>query len=257
MIEQIKQDLANNYPEELVDILMDSYVELKQNFILLRHEPAELNGGKFVEACYRILQYVSKNSYTPPGKPIPDLIGKLRAIEQLPASTCNESCRIHIPRTLASIYNIRNKRGVSHIGGDVNPNLADSTIIAAVADWVLAELYRINYRCTLDEAQKVVDGLVQLKIPLIYEVDDKIRVLKHDLSFPQKTLLILAHLYPTKVMEKDLIDWVEHHNPSVFRNSVLKRLHATKQIEYKNKEWCLILPPGLLEAEKIYREHGE
>ncbi len=147
MIDKVTKDLKTAIPTDLVDYLMSAYSEIKENYLLERHEPSELNGGKFVEACYRIIEQATKGSYTAVGAHMPDMIGKLRAFEQLPATSAIESYRIHIPRALCMIYNIRNKRGVGHLGGDVNPNFTDSSMICACADWILAELLRIHNSC--------------------------------------------------------------------------------------------------------------
>jgi hypothetical protein len=172
MIDKVTSDLKTAIPTELVDYLMSAYYEIKENYILERHEPSELNGGKFVEACYRILEHATKGVYTAVGAMMPDMIGKLRAFEQLPATSAIESYRIHIPRALCMIYNIRNKRGVGHLGGDINPNFTDSTIICACADWILAELFRTHYSFSLNEAQKLVDSIVIRPTFLVHQVAD-------------------------------------------------------------------------------------
>jgi hypothetical protein len=140
MIDKVTKDLKTALPTDLVDYLMSAYYEIKENYLLGRHEPSELNGGKFVEACYRIIEQETKGSYSAIGAHMPDMIGKLRALEQLPTTSANESYRIHIPRALCMIYNIRNKRGVGHLGGDVNPNFTDSTLICACSDWILSQM---------------------------------------------------------------------------------------------------------------------
>ena len=89
MIEKVSIDLKSKLPPELVDFLLNSYAEIKEHYLLGRHEPSELNGGKLVEACYRILEFVTKGSYTSIGSHTPDMIGKLRAFEQLPATTAS------------------------------------------------------------------------------------------------------------------------------------------------------------------------
>lgn len=255
MLNTIRHDLSLNYPRELIDSLIDSYIEIKENYLLERHEPSELNGGKFVEAIIRVLQCVTNNGqYVAIGTQIRDMIGTLRAFEQLPASSCLESFRIHIPRSLAVIYNIRNKRGVGHLGGDVNPNLADSTLIVAVADWILAELFRINYGCNLDDAQKLVNNLVQRKIPLVHEFEDMKRVLNPKLTLKNQTLLILATAHPNRVPEIDLFKWIEPSNITVFRRDVLRSLHKIRHIDYIEKQSCLILPTGLSFVESSYEE---
>lgn len=246
MIEKVSNDLKSKLPPELVDALLTSYDELKQNFYIGKHEPSELNGGKFCEACFRILQYETNGGiYTQIGVSVSDLIGKLRDFERLPATSTNESFRIHIPRVLVTIYNIRNKRGVGHLGGDVNPNSADSSLLVACADWIMAELFRIHYQCSLEEAQNIVNAIIQRRLTLVHEIDDIKRVLLPSLSARNQTILILSSVYPNKVSVEDLIAWIEPSNKSRYQNDVLRQLHKERLIEYNNSGWCTILPTGL------------
>lgn len=253
MLQKVRTDLQSRLPLELVDALLLSYEEIKQNFYLGKHEPSELNGGKFVEACFRILQYeTNAGSYTSIGTPIRDLIGKLRGFEQIPSANAKESFRIHIPRTLVAMYNIRNKRGVGHLGGDVNPNRSDASLLVACADWVMAELFRICYQCSLEEAQMVVDALVQRRLSLVYELEDTKRVLLPRLSHKDQTLLLLASEFPDRVSEADLLVWIEPKDKSSYRRRILRTLHSERMIEYEEPNWCRILPPGLRYVETQY-----
>lgn len=253
MLNQIRTDLYQKFPKEIVDAILDSYVEIKENYYLSRHEPAELNGGKFAEAVARFLQYIlNNNQYVPLGKPIQNMLTTLRSFEQTPQGKNLDSYRIHIPRILTMVYDVRNKRGVGHLGGDVNPNIADATLIVTCCDWVLAELYRINFCCSIDEAQKIIETLVQRKNPLIYQIGDTKRVLNSNLDMTKQTLLLLSECYPKEVSDKDLIRWIEPSNASVFRRDVLRRLHEKRLIEYVEKTSCVILPPGLKNVEDNY-----
>jgi hypothetical protein len=253
MIQQIATDLKSKLPSELVDALLASYEEIKQNFFLAKHGPSELNGGKFCEACVRILQHqTDSGKFTPLGVQISDMIGKLRDFEKLPSNVANDSYRIHIPRALVTMYNIRNKRGVGHLGGDVNPNRADASLLVACADWVLAEIFRIHYQCSLEEAQGVVDSLVQRRLVLVHESEQVKRVLLPSLSYKDQTLLLLASAYPEKVSEEDLTNWIEPSDKSQYRRRVLRALHSERLIEYKESSWCVILPTGLNYVESQY-----
>lgn len=246
MIEKVSNDLKSKLPSEVVEALLVSYDELKQNYYIGKHEPSELNGGKFCEACIRILQHeTNSGTYIPIGVSILDLIGKLRDFEKLATTSTNESFRIHIPRVLVTIYNIRNKRGVGHLGGDVNPNSADSSLLVACADWVMAELFRIYYQCPLDEAQNIVNALVQRRLGLIHETDNIKRVLLPSLSQRNQTILLLSSVYPNKVSIDELVKWIEPSNKSRYQNSILRQLHKERLIEYNNSGWCTILPTGL------------
>jgi hypothetical protein len=253
MLQKVKTDLQSRLPLELVDALLLSYEEIKQNFYLGKHEPSELNGGKFVEACFRILQYeTNAGNYTPVGAQIRNLIGKLRDFEQIPTASAIDSFRIHIPRTLVAMYNIRNKRGVGHLGGDVNPNRADASLLVACAGWVMAELFRIYYQCSLEEAQMVVDALVQRRLSLVHELEDTKRVLLPSLSYKDPTLLLLASEFPDRVSEADLLVWIEPKDKSDYRRRILRTLHSERMIEYDEPNWCRILPTGLRYVESQY-----
>lgn len=251
MLDKIKVDFSNQYPSELVDAMIDSYKELKENFYLNKHEPSELNGGKFVEACARILEQELRGHFTPLGTSIPNMNLFLRTFETLPASH-NDSLRIHIPRVLASIYNIRNRRGVGHLGGDVNANIADSTLIMGTADWVMAELYRMFYSTTLEEAQKIVNDLVARRLVIVHKIENVKRVLATFLPYKEQILLLLASVHPTEITDKDLCSFIEYSNFSLFKSRMLKPLHKERKIEYSNDGRILLLPPGLRFVEKNY-----
>ncbi len=250
-IDWIRADLKKNYSSELVDALLDSYTEIKEQYYLGKHEPSELNGGKFVEACARILQQELTKSYTPVGTSVGNMVNLLKGFEMLPG-TLNESFRVHIPRVLISIYNIRNRRGVGHLGGDVQPNLADATLIATSADWILAEIYRVFYATTLDEAQRIVNELVSRKLLLVHSVGPVKRVLDPSLSKRDQALLVLYVTHPNSMSDQELFKNVEYSNLSMFRKSVLKELHRDRKIEYSTDGTCTILPPGMKYVEANY-----
>lgn len=254
MLDKISKDLKTKLPTDLVDHLLSSYKEIKEHYFLGRHEPSELNGGKFVEASYRILEQETRGSHTSVGVHTPDMIGKLRAFEQLPATTSIESYRIHIPRTLTTIYNIRNKRGVGHLGGDVNPNFADSTFIVACADWTLAEFLRIHYACSLSDAQKIVDAIVLRPSFLIHKIDNIKRVLNPGLKHRDQVLVLLSSEHPNTVLDIQLFNWIEPKSKATFINGVLKKLHSERLIEYRADKQCLISPTGLKYVDKNHSQ---
>jgi len=191
MINQFRSDLKKIFPDELVEALLNLYVEIKTNFISNKWEPSELNGGKFVEATLRIMQYVCNNGrYTPIGTTIRNVFDEIKHLEQSP-TTIHESYRLHIPRCLGAIYNIRNRRGVGHLSGDINPNKADAYLIITIVEWILAELYRMNFSVSLPEAQTIVDNLISRKLELIFELNGKKIILNPKLNIRDKILLLL------------------------------------------------------------------
>ena len=252
MLANIEVQLKKHLDATLVGELLRTYREIKNQYFLGHHEPSELNGGKFCEAVYRILEFVTQSGkYTALGKHVPRLSEKLWNMQQLDSAKFGQSVRVHIPRVLVSIYEIRNGRGVGHLGGDVNPNLADSTFIASGADWVMAELIRVYYGCSLNQAQGIVDGLVRRKVLVVHDYGDVKRVLNPKTKFLDQVLILLAASDQGALSEAELVDWTEHSNPTIFKRDVLGRLHKSRHVEWRNGT-CRISPTGLRRAEENY-----
>ena len=224
----------SSLPNGLRDPLVACYSEIARNFAEHRWEPAELNGGKFCEVVYTILDGAISGTFaSSPSKPA-KMVDACRALEGNPASAARQgdrSLRVLIPRILPALYEIRNNRGVGHVGGDVNPNYQDAIAVYQMASWVMAELVRIFHQVSLAEAQETVDALVERKHPIIWHHGDVRRVLDASLSKSDQTLLLLYSVGGS-IDEKDLAKWVEYQNLTDFRNKVLRPFHRERLIEY-------------------------
>jgi hypothetical protein len=221
-------------PAVLRDVLIKHYREIGTNFVERRWEPSELNGGKFCEAVYAIVDGALTGTFSAkPSKP-KDMVQACRVLEGLPVDqnrVGDRSLRVLIPRVLPPLYEIRNNRGVGHVGGDVDPNLLDATAVYGMASWVLAELVRIFHSVSTEEAQETVDALIERKVSLIWEIGDVKRVLDPEMSSKDQTLLLL-HANRAWVPVKDLTTWVEYSSMSMFLSRVLEPLHRARLIEY-------------------------
>src|SRR2546425_8270199 len=136
----VESILKASHPPDVVDALLEAYKEIESNYALRKWKTSELDSGHFVEAARRLLENVLLGAYTPIGQSLPKFNDGVLA--QYEKGAGHESFRILIPRVLKAIYNIRNKRGVGHVG-PVSPNEIDSTLILYSAKWVLAELVRL------------------------------------------------------------------------------------------------------------------
>jgi hypothetical protein len=240
-------------PASLRDPLIQSYREIVSNFIERRWEPAELNGGKFCEIVHTILDGAIKGRFAAnPTKPR-NMADACRALEGLPADpnrVGDRSLRILIPRALPVLYEIRNNRGVGHVGGDVDANQLDATAVEAMASWVMAELVRVFHGVTTKEAQEVVEALIERTTPLIWEVEGVKRVQDATMSAKDQTLLLL-HQSAGWVDSDALLAWVGYSNPSRFRSGVLSALHRERLIEYdQGDRRARISPLGSQEVER-------
>lgn len=170
------------------------------------------------------------------------MVDACKALEQADAKAYSRSVRIHIPRTLVALYEVRNNRGVGHAGGDVDPNHMDAVFVLQTSKWIMAELVRVFHAVDTMEATKAVDTLTSRTLPLVWEIGNSKRILNTKLSMKDKTL---ALLYSSKepVSESDLYQWVEHSNASVYRRDVLVKAHKAKLVEYDRGTRIVQLSP--------------
>jgi hypothetical protein len=230
-------------PAFLLKKLEKSYTQIRSNFAQRRYEPSELNGGKFSEVVLRILEWHTSTPkiYTPFGTKIRDFGQATRRFESL--TSYPDSVRFHIPKIINVLYEIRNKRGVGHVGGDVDPNYMDALFVVCSTSWIMAELVRIFHNLPISEAQKIVEALVNKRISVVWEVASKRRVLNLSLSYADRTLLLLYDSYPKALRDETLCDWTEYTNPAVFRAKLLAPLHKKKLVEYDVRSGDVHLSP--------------
>jgi hypothetical protein len=244
-------------PAALRDTLLQSYQEIISNYLERRWEPSELNGGKFSEAVYSIIDGAVKGSFPAKASKPKNMVDACRALEKElpdPNRVGDRSLRVLVPRVLPALYEIRNNRGVGHVGGDVEANHMDAEAVLAMASWVMAELVRIFHGVTTEEAQQVVDALVERKTPLIWDIEGVKRVLTPGMTAKNQVLLFLHHS-TAWVSETDLVKWVEYSNASKFRSSVLKSLHSARLIEFDAKQGRAHISPlgAKLVQEKLFK----
>jgi hypothetical protein len=234
-------------PLPLVEELMEGFLEAKRRFYLEDYRPNAVEGARYAEAAFRILQWATQpnEEFTPIGKDLPrvDLL-----LTKLLNGTGDTSVRKHIPRALQVIYTIRNDRDVAHLGHGIDPNLMDASIVVNLMSWTLAEFVRLYHSVTADEAQKIVDQLVAREVPAIQEVRGFPRVLR-DLRAGEHCLVLLYRAGVDGVEFSYLRSWVR---PKMQRNlrRTLSDLVA-QDLVHRDDETYIILRPG----ERYVEEH--
>ena len=108
------------------DRILKSYIDLRAGFSKCQYDAAGLRAGVFAEAVARFLQQELTGSHTPFGTSLPNFADLCRSFERLDKAKGPESLRVIVPRALLLIYTLRNKRGIGHIGGDVEANEIDA-----------------------------------------------------------------------------------------------------------------------------------
>ena len=100
----------NNLPNELINALQIEFQKLHQQYFLGRWEPSQLDGGRFAEHIFRVLEYKQVSNFTPIGTTIPRL-SIYNSVSQ--NTNLPESLRFHILKLADLILDFRNKRNVS------------------------------------------------------------------------------------------------------------------------------------------------
>ena len=233
--------LLNTLPAGLAEALISEYRQIVQNYAEHRWSPAELSGGRFCEIVYTILDGHARNSYaTSPFKPA-NFVSACRALES--NAHVPRSFQILIPRLLPALYEIRNNRGVGHVGGDVDPNHMDANAVLSLASWTMAELIRVFHGLKIDEAQRAVDAIAERRTPLVWTDGDVRRILDTSLPLKQQ-ILLLAGTIPTQVEVSDLMRWTEYKDAGYFMR-LLRKMHKDRLLELSRKDTLVqILPPG-------------
>lgn len=252
--EERLQAALGGVPEKFRKRILQLYFDVKKRYARASkaadYDSAGLSAGKLAETVLRLVQSEVAGTYIAFGKHISNFPDECRRIIQDPGGGQPESLRIIIPRLLVLLYTLRGKRGIGHVGGDVDANQIDLKMIVQLCDWLMCELIRIYHNLPLVEAQPIVDALSTRAIPDIWHVVGKMRVLRTDLNFKQKVLLLAYDEMTNGLSSSHLFEWTEHSNFAVFKKTVLKVLHKEKFIEYdKESQTVYISPRGIAEVE--------
>jgi len=237
----VRPGLLGALPPGLAGPLLSEYRQIAQNYLEHRWSPAELSGGRFCEIVFTILYGHAKSSYpASPAKPT-NFVSACRSLES--NAHVPRSFQILIPRLLPALYEIRNNRGVGHVGGDVDPNHMDAIAVLSLASWVMAELVRVFHGLNIAEAQRAVDAIAERKTSLIWSDGDIRRIL--DTSLPLKhQILLLTATSASNVQVNDLLRWTEYKDRRYFMR-LLRKMHKERLLELSQNETLVhVLPPG-------------
>lgn len=203
---------------------------------------------------YTIVDGFGSASYAAaPTKP-PNMVDACRRLET--RIGVPRSFQILIPRLLPALYEIRNNRGVGHVGGDVDPNQMDATAVLGLANWIMAELVRVLHGVTIDKAQTLVDSLAERRIPLVWRSGDVRRVLDPSLKLQDQVLLLVAS-GAGPIAATDLFSWTGYGNQAYFTR-LLRSLHTKRLIELSDSDSQVqLLPPGAHYVERLMRNGEE
>lgn len=238
-------------PITFVDDLFLDFSEQVDAWYVQDWEKVGLKAGKLAEAIYSVLQGVASGAFQDqPFKPS-NFVTACTQLEKI--ATLSRSLRIQVPRVLIGIYELRNNRSVGHVGSPVRPNALDGEYFFRASKWVLCETSRALCEALSTSGDEDFYLSVNMsELPLIWDNNDVVRVLRPELTAGEKTLIILAHRNQWVTVDQLRGD-VEYGNPTDYKRKVLRSLHDKKLVEYDEKNARVIaLPPGLRRARMLH-----
>jgi hypothetical protein len=237
--------LLNASDAALADSLLDTFKEVEKHYFLRSWKTSELDSGHFVESVRRFIDFSLAGPYVPIGTTLSNF--NSQELRRLENATGSDAYRLHIPRALFTIYGLRNKRGVGHLGL-VSPNYLDATLIVATCKWVLGEILRAESTLTFDETAAIVNAIVDRPVPGLWDVGSTRRILAEGLSLREQILFLLLAESPQHTDR--LIASTGYSNQAYFK-TLLTTLHKERRIELTADGNCFLSPTGHQEAEQI------
>ncbi len=247
MLELVRQELESSSSKEIVSELLESYSGVKNNFYLNHFRPNEIEGGRFAEAVFRILEYRVKGSCTPLGRQL-DTNKLIVDCQNIPFGKQPESVRLHIPRTLRVIYDIRNKRDAAHLADGIDPNLQDAIFVVAACDWVMAELVRLYHAVNPNEAQNIIEGIIEKKILLVQDFCGFLKTLNPSWGPRERILTTLYQRGDEGATRSELRSWLKPIQRTNI-NRTLNQLEHDNDYIHSQGDKCFITRRGIKHVE--------
>jgi hypothetical protein len=243
----VQSQLASILPAQLVDELLTAHAEAKRSFYLGGLRLSEVEGGRFCEAAFRLLEQITQGSFTPIGVHLQSE-SIIQRLERLPQGSHPDAVRIHIPRALRLVYDIRNKRDVAHLADGIDPNLQDATMVASVLDWVLAEFFRLYHNVTANDARELVSEIVTRAVPVIQDFNGFLKILKPNLAASDHCLVLLYQRGDHGCTFEEMQGWVRRQMRANLGRT-LKNLAETKDFAHFDGDRYYITQLGQREVE--------
>lgn len=248
--EQALSQIQDNLRGEL----LSEYSDIQSAFYASRWRECGLAAGRFCEVAYTIISDLAEGSQSITASKPRDFAGSCRRLES--DTRLPDGLRLHAMKLLPIIYDIRNKRDVGHVNGDIDPSHMDANLCIMGASWILAELIRVMHDLPVSIAEKVVRSIVEIKSPAVWDGGDIRRLAVNGMSRADEALVLISSNQGV-TSEDDLMTWMGVAQRSNLRK-VLHTLHDQKCIESKsNPKNIRIMPNGAKRVHEIFAGFAE
>ncbi len=247
----VKKILKANLGSTFSNSIVKHFEDLREGLAKGDNEKTVFKSGKFVEAILKGLHYHTS------GKKLTriNVDGEITRLGNLAKSDWPSSTRLLIPRVCRSVYYIASDRGGRHDVTDFDPATMDAEFVTLSCSYIMSELVRVFSpgNISADEAQTTAEELLEKKLAIVFEIDDKKRILDTSLSFEEQTLCLLYSCHKSTAKDAEIINWTEYSNPSAFKRNILQKLHKERLLEYAGEKVTLS-PKGKKAAEAILKK---
>jgi hypothetical protein len=247
MLQEVRDGLVKSLDPRLVDELLAAYVETKHNYYLGGLRLSEVEGGRFCEAAFRILEQIGFSRFTALGATL-DTDRLIDRLKNLPRGSTSDSVRLHIPRALRVVYDVRNNRDAAHLADGIDPNTQDATLVMGVLDWVLAELVRIYHSVKPDVAQAIIERMVTRKAPAVEDFNGFLKVLRPKLKVSDYALLTLFESGKSGATYQQIETWVQPKMRANLRRTLSRLVNEQATVHFDSGRY-FITQLGISEVE--------
>lgn len=248
MLDTIARGLKQQLPDKLVDELLSAYQEAKGNFYSGGLRLSAVEGGRFCEAALRLLEHTVTGKHTDLNRQL-DAEKLIQLLKDTSSAKHPASIRLHMPRAIRVVYDIRNSRDNAHLADGIDPNLQDATLVVSVLDWIMAEFVRLYHKVSANDARQIIESLVVRRVPVIQDFDGFKKVLNPKLKASEFVLVLLYECGLDGSTFDDLSSWVR---PTMRQNlqRTLNQLIHNRAFVHQAGSRYIITKAGTAEAEK-------
>jgi hypothetical protein len=253
MLDEVAKSLKAHFNSQLVDELLAAYQEAKHNYFLSGLRLSAVEGGRFCEAALRMLEEITTGSFTGLNQKL-DTDKLISRLANCPKGSYSDSVRLHIPRAIRVVYDVRNNRNAAHLADGIDPNLQDATLVISNLDWILAEFVRQYHNVPATEARRIVDGLVARTVPAIQDFGGFLKILNPRLKVSEYILLLLYERGSAGATYSEIESWVR---PAMRRNlrRALARAVDDAAFVHSDRQRFVITKHGMKEVERRNLHH--
>lgn len=248
MLDTIARGLKRTLPDKLVDELLAAYQETKENFYSGGLRLSAVEGGRFCEAALRLLEHIVTGKHTDLNRQL-DADKLIQLLKDTPSAKFPASIRLHMPRAIRVVYDIRNSRDNAHLADGIDPNLQDATLVVGVLDWLMAEFVRLHHNVSANEARSIIESLVARRVPAIQDFDGFKKVLNPKLKASEFVLVLLYECAQTGATLEDLSSWAKPTMRQNLQRTLNQLVHGRAFIHYTGSVY-VITKAGAAEVEK-------